>query len=168
MATTFKSDIITNRDNLDIQNIQQADGKENVITAHILTGGAVADNDVIVMAEIPVNASITSIRMWSDDLGSAGDFNLGFYEGVRVAADVVVADAIDEDALGTAIDVNAAALADVEVRFEVQNISTQGDEAWRLAGLSEQPDYGTFFICFTASEATIDTGDVILTIRYLN
>ena len=164
---TFRSDIITNRENLDIQNVSQADGGEYGITAHILTGGVVADNEVIVMAEIPVNANITSLRLWSDDLGTTGDLNLGFYPGNLVPSVIVVGDAVDEDALGTAIDVNAAAIANVEVRFETKNISTMGDLAWELAGLSAEPDYGTFFICLTASEATTDTGDIALITRYI-
>lgn len=164
---TFRSDIITTREDLDTQNIQQSGGREECITSHILTGGVVADNEVIVMAEVPVNANITSIRMWSDDLGTTGDLNLGFYPGNLVPSTIVVTDTVDEDALGTAIDVNAAATANVEVRFETQNLSTTGDLAWVLAGLSAEPAYGTFFICFTASEATTDTGDIALAIRYI-
>ena len=166
MAVT-KSDIVTNADNLDTQNDQGSYSGEKVITAHELTGGAVADNDVILMCEIPVNAKITSIRMSSDDLGTTGDLNLGFYpgpgSGVTISAD---SDAVDEDALGTAIDVNAAALADVEQRFEVKNISTLNQKAWELAGLSSEPDYSTFYIAFTASEATTAAGDIILVVRY--
>jgi hypothetical protein len=165
MAVT-KSDLVTNADDLDTMNDQGAFASEKLIIAHELTAGAVADNDVILMCEVPVNAKISSIRMFSDDLGTTGDLNLGFYpgpgSGVAIASD---ADAVDEDAIGTAIDVNAAALANVEVRFETKNISTANQKAWELAGLSSEPDYGSFYLAFTASEATTAAGDIVLHVR---
>lgn len=163
----FKSELITDRDNLDTQNIAGRLGLERCISTTILTGGIVADNDVIIMCEIPVEANITSIRHFSDELGTTGDLNLGFHPGNLATADLLSTNAVDEDALATALDVNAAPLANVELRYEVQNISTCADEAWRLAGLSERPDYNTFFITFTASEATTLTGDISMNLRYV-
>lgn len=167
MATTFTSEFIDDRQDLDTQNLAGRKGIERCTSSTILTGGVVADNDVIVMLEIPVDANITSIRHWSDDLGTTGDLNLGFYPGNIDPTTLLVADAVDEDALATAIDVNAAAVADSELRFEVANISTAADEAWRLAGLSTRPAYDTFFLCYTASEATTATGDISLIARYV-
>jgi hypothetical protein len=164
---TYSSEFITDKENLDIQNIQQRAGREEALATTIALAGVVADNEVIVMTEIPVNANITSIKMWSDDLGTTGDLNLGFYPGNITPSTLVVGDAIDEDALATAIDVNAAATADVEVRFEVKDHNTTGDLAWELAGLSAEPAYGTFFICFTASEATTAAGDISLVVRHI-
>ena len=163
----FKSEFITDRDDKDTQNIAGRKGIEHCISTTILTGGAVSDNDVIIMVEIPVEANITSIRHWSDDLGTTGDLNLGFHPGNLETADLLDSNAVDEDALATALDVNAAALANIELRYEVQNISTCGDEAWRLAGLSTKPAYQTFFVTFTASEATTATGDISMNLRYV-
>lgn len=163
-----KSNIVTTADDLDSQ-IERglAYTHEKVITARYAAAGAISDNDVILMCEIPVEAKITSIRMWSDDLGTTGDLNLGFYpgpgSGTTISADT---DAVDEDAIGTAIDVNAAATADVEVRFETKDFNTLDDKAWEVAGLSSKPDYATFYLAFTASEATTAAGDVALIVRY--
>lgn len=160
-----KSDLVTNADDLDTQNDQIHSGRERVVVAHD-AAPILADNDIVLMCEVPVDARINSIRLWADDLGTTGDLNLGFYpgpgSGVSISADT---DAVDEDALGTAIDANAAALADVEVRFETQNISTANSKAWELAGLSAQPDYGSFYLAFTASEATTAAGDLVLHVR---
>jgi hypothetical protein len=162
----IKSDLVTNADDLDTQNDAGHYGHEKVITAHD-AAAILADNDVVLMCEVPVNARIHSIRMWSDDLGTTGDLNLGFYpgpgSGVSISAD---SNAVDEDALATAIDVNAAALANVEQRFEVKAIETINQKAWELAGLSSEPDYATFYLAFTASEATTAAGDIVLVVRH--
>lgn len=163
-----KSNIITTADDLDQQvESGQAHGYEKVTICRYTASGAISDNDVILMCEIPVNAKITSIRMWSDDLGTTGDLNLGFYPGRNSGVTISSAsDAVDEDAIGTAIDVNAAATANVEVRFETDDFVTLDDKAWEIAGLSSQPDYSHFYLAFTASEATTAGGDLALIVRY--
>lgn len=165
MATN-KSNLITNRDNKSAQVPRGEQAHTRVALAQFEASGAIADNDIIFLAEIPVDARITSIRHWSDDLGTTGDLNLGFYPGTVDTDNATDADAVDEDALGTAIDVNAAALADVELRFETKDLSTINDTAWELAGLSSRPDYGTFLIAYTASEATTAAGGIAVKIEY--
>ena len=165
--TVLKSTIVTTADDLDDQIEKGLNGSgEKVILGHVVTPTVVADNDVILMCEVPVEAKISSIKMSADDLGTTGDLNVGFYpgpgSGITIATD---ADAVDEDAIGTAIDVNAAVLADVEIRFETANISTVTQKAWELAGLSAKPDYATFYLAFTASEATTAAGDLVLIVR---
>lgn len=163
-----KSNIITTADDLDTQ-VEKglAHGAEKVTQARYTAAGVIADNDVILMMEVPVEAKINSIRMWSDDLGTTGDLNLGFYPGPGSGTTIAsVTDTVDEDALATAIDVNAAATANVEVRFEVKDFVTLDDKAWEIAGLTAKPDYATFYIAFTASEATTAGGDLALIVRY--
>lgn len=167
MATTVTSNLITDRENSQKQVDKHVHGGKKGIITSCATGGALTDNSVIVMCEIPVDAGIPSIRMWSDDLGTTGDVNLGFYPGNIDPDDIVVADAVDEDCLATAIDVNAAATANVEVRFEVKGHETIEDKAWEIAGLSSKPSYGTFFLAFTLSEATTAGGDITLSVEYI-
>jgi len=136
MATVL-SNILTDEANLDIQiDHGRAHNHEKVAICEYTASGALADNTVILLTRIPVDARITSIRFFSDDLGTTGAFNLGFYPGNIAPGSVVIGDALDEDALATAIDVNAAAVSDSEVRFEAANITTASDAAWSLAGLS--------------------------------
>ena len=163
-----KSNIITTADDLDSQ-IERglSNTSLKVAQARYTASGAIADNDVILMCEIPVEAKIHSIRMWSDDLGTTGDLNLGFYPGPGSGVSISAAtDAVDEDCIGTAIDVNAAATANVEVRFETDDFVTLDDKAWEIAGLSSRPDYHTFYLAFTASEATTAGGDLALIVNY--
>jgi hypothetical protein len=166
MATVL-SNILTDEENLDIQiDHGRAHGHEKVAICEYTASGALADNTVILLTRIPVDAQITSVRLWSDDLGTTGDFNLGFYPGNIKASDVVIGDALDEDALATAVDFNAAALANVELRFEAANITTASDTTFTLAGLSSRPDYQTIYLALTASEATTAAGDISVIVRY--
>lgn len=143
-------------------------GFEKAVPVQVTTTGAVADNDIIALAYIPVDAKITSIRVWSDDLGTTGDLNLGFYPGNLEVSTLTDANAVDEDALATALDVNAAAIADVEVRFEAKDINTIDDRAWEIAGLTARPAYDQFLLAFTASEATTAAGDISAVVRYID
>jgi hypothetical protein len=162
-----KADIVTNADNLDTQNEKGHYSSIVGISAHEALSGAASDNDVILFHEIPVDALVDSIIFASDDLGTTGDLNIGFYpgpgSGVTIASD---SDAVDEDAIGTAIDVNAAAVAPTEIRFETKGIETINQKAWELAGLSSKPDYGTFYIAGTFSEASTAAGDVTIRTSY--
>lgn len=166
--TVIKSNIVTTADDLDTQVARSANSFEKVVIAEYTAAGVIADNTVLLLAELPVDATITSIRMFSDDLGTTGDLNLGLYPGrgssVTIADDT---DALDEDCIATAIDVNAAALANVEVRFEAANLTTASDKVWELAGLSSRPDYATIYLAFTASEATTAGGDIAVIVRYV-
>ena len=164
--TVNLSNLITKRQNKSTQIPRGEQAHERVALAQFEAAGAISDNDIIVLAEIPVDARISSIRFWSDDLGTTGDFNFGFYAGNADLDAITDAYAVDEDALATAVDVNAAALADVELRFEVKDLSTINDAAWELAGLSSRPAYNTFLIAITASEATTAAGGIAAAIRY--
>lgn len=162
-----KSDIVTTADDLDTQNVSGIYGAPIQASFVYTAAGAIADNTVILLCEIPVDAIISSIKWSSDDLGTTGTFNLGLYpgrgSGTTIAADT---DAVDEDCLATAIDVNAAALADVEVRFEVDDHADRNDRAWEIAGLTSRPDYSTFYLCATAAAATTAAGDISGLVTY--
>lgn len=161
-----KSNIISAKDAVLTQVDRGLQNVERVAVVTLNTGGALADNSTLLLAEIPVDARITSFRLWSDDLGTTGTLNAGFYPGNVDTDNVTAADAVDEDAIASAIDVNAAAVSDSEIRFEANDINTIGQPAWELAGLSARPAYGTFLIAFTLAQATTAAGDVSAVIRY--
>lgn len=118
-------------------------------------------NDTVTVFRIPVDCVIHSLKFASDDLGTTGDLNVGFS---RTLTDGGAA--VDADALATAIDVNAAAVALTEIRYEVKGIETAEQEAWQLAGLSARPTYGQFDIVLTASEATTAAGTITMYLEY--
>lgn len=166
--TVYKSGLITDRDTQGKQIDRQASGAVKQAIAPVTLPGAIADNDVIALCELPIEARITSIRHWSDDLGTTGTLNLGFYPANKTTTGLTDADAIDEDALATAVDVNAAALADVELRYEVKDINTADQAVWELAGLSSKPDYGKVILAFTAAAATTAGGDITVVVSYID
>lgn len=165
---TFKSGIITKRDSRTQQIERSEQNAERAAISQVTLAGAIADNDIIFLAEIPVDARITSIRNWTDDLGTTGTLNLGFYPGTVNTTTATDANAVDEDALATVIDVNTAATNDVELRFEVKDINTLAQPAWQIAGLTSRPDYNTFLVAFTAAAATTAGGDISTVIRYVH
>lgn len=159
--TVVKSDVVTLEDNLDYQVGQERGGFLKHKDALYTSSGAVADNTVILMHRIPVDANIVSMILNATDQGTTGDINIGFYkaDGSTISDD---SDAVDEDAIGSAIDVNAAAVSNTEVRYETKAITTKGDKAWELAGLSARPSYEEFYVALTLSEATTAAGTFTL------
>ena len=168
-----KSDVITDALDLDTQ-IQKGHGKPiRGVTGVASPTGALADNSTLFFFEIPVDAILDSVILHSDDLGTTGDMNIGVYKGLReleaigVTVDSLTdADAVDEDCIATAVDLNAAAVANTEVRFEVKDINTANKKMWELAGLSSRPTYETFLVGGTLSEATTAAGDVVLHAKF--
>lgn len=118
-----------------------------------------ADADTAVLGEaIPLEASITSVRIASDDLGSAGVMDVGL--GYLNDAGVVVA--VDADCFASGLDVNAAAVAFTERRFTALNIDTAGKKAWELcSGVTAKPtSYPEFFLLLTFTTGTTAAGTV--------
>ncbi len=159
----IKSTKVTNQENA-LLNAHGQDGFSKHKTDLILTPAIVADNDVIVTnILIPVDAPVWSIKAAFDDLGTAGDLNLGLYNGETDVDDLVHGDAVDEDCFAVGIDVNAAATALTEYRFDALDIDTALEKAWELAGLTARPTtYNHFRVCFTASQATTLVGHIII------
>lgn len=156
MTTALElSTLISNGDTDGITNPRGSDGgTSRVVGASVAYASAFVDNAVFVFHKIPVDSIPTSFKLHATDSGTTGDINVGFYPGTIDTATVAVGDAVDEDAIGTAIDINAAALADVEIRFETKAATTVNQKAWELAGLTSKPDYNHFYVCATASEAS--------------
>lgn len=136
---------------------------------------AVGDADSVLCFDIrvPVSARITSVLLRSDDCGTTGALDVGFYKGTHAyaigdATIPVVADAVDRDAIGTAIDINTAALSGTEIRVETLNIDKTNKLAWELAGLSAKPEYPDFFVWGTLQTATTSVGTICLEVEYTN
>ena len=120
-------------------------------------------NDTHMMVRIPVDAYIPSIKFASDDLGTTGTVDIGFYQA---ATNSGVGAVVDADAIANDIDVNSAAVALTEYRFSAKGIETATQKAWELAGLSAKPKYGFFDIGLTFDAATTAAGDVTLIVEY--
>ena len=115
-----------------------------------------SDNDDIVMlAPVPSNATVAHLYIASDALGGSCTFNVGIYTDAGVVK--------DEDVFATAV-ADGAAMADV--RFEAADINTAGQKMYELAGDSTDPG-GYYYIAATMAAAGGTAGDMSFIIHYV-
>jgi hypothetical protein len=110
---------------------------------------AIADvgaSDIVMLAPVPSNASITSIKLASDDLDSGTTLtaNVGLYTTGGVVADV--------DAYASVVTDFRAATAFTEFAFEARDINKCGQKVWEDAGATADPkDYYYVAVTFAAA-----------------
>jgi hypothetical protein len=112
------------------------------------------------LAPIPSNASITSIKLFNDDLDSSTVItaDVGLYK-----QDLSV---VDADAYASAItDLRAAVKTGTEVAFEARDINKMGQKVWQDAGLSSDPAL-TYFVGIGFPAAGDQAGDLSFIIEY--
>ena len=123
-------------------------------TVALLAGDSTV-NDIVMLAPIPTNASITSLQVGSDALGGSCTFNVGLYE-----TDGTV---IDEDFYATSV-ADGAGLA--ELRNEAADINTVGQQIWEDAGQSSDPG-GYYYVAVTFNATGGTAGDMSFIINYV-
>jgi hypothetical protein len=141
-------------------NASELGGVVRIAQGNVALGtGDSGDNDIVMLAPIPTNATILSVRIGSDGLGGSCTFNVGFYPTTATSD----ADAIDEDALATSV-ADGAAVA--ELRYEVLNLNTTGQQVWELAGQSSDPS-AVYYVAATFNAAGGTAGDMAFIIEYI-
>ena len=120
-----------------------------------LASGDSDDDDIVMLAPIPSNASVPSLFIGSDTFGGSCTFNVGIY-----TTDGTVK---DEDVFATAV-ADAGAMADV--RFEAADIDTAGKKMWELAVDSPDPG-GYYYIAATMAAAGGTAGTMSWNISYV-
>jgi hypothetical protein len=120
-----------------------------------LAAGDSTDNDIVMLAPIPSNASIASLKIASDALGGSCTFNVGLYQtnGTVVDEDVYATLVADEGAM-------------TDVRTEAANINTIGQQVWEDAGASADPG-GYYYVAVTFSATGGTAGDMSYIIEYV-
>lgn len=119
-----------------------------------LAAGDSTDNDIVMLAPIPSNASITALKIASDTLGGSCTFNVGLYTtgGTVVDEDVYATLVADEGAM-------------TDVRSEA-DITTVGQQVWEDAGASSDPG-GYYYVAVTFSATGGTAGDMSYVIEYV-
>jgi hypothetical protein len=120
-----------------------------------LAAGDSDNDDIVMLAPIPTNASITSLKIGSDTLGGSCTFNVGLYTSAGVVK--------DEDCFATAV-ADAGAMADV--RFEAADINTCGQKVYTIAGDSSDPG-GYYYVAATMAAAGGTIGTMSFIIEYV-
>jgi len=129
-----------------------------------LASGDLSATDTVMLAPIPTNASVVSIKLFNDDLdsGSTNTCDVGLYN-----ADSSTVTAVDDDAYASAItDLRAAVTTGTEVAFEARNINTMGQKVWQDAGQSSDPG-GYYYIGLKFDAAGDTAGDLSFVITYV-
>ena len=154
-------------------------GKLRVFMDTIAAGtGDIEDDDVIMLAEVPSNSKIISIKLYNDDLdgGSGLVTDIGLYNGgtkftdTDGSATAYAAEAvIDRDCYGTVSTVlQAAVTAGTEFRFETLNINTIASFAWEDAGLTSDPGVPLrIALTIETVAATAAAGDITMVVQYV-
>ena len=121
-----------------------------------LAAGDLSATDTVMLAPIPTNASVVSIKLFNDDLdsGSTNTTDVGLYN-----ADSSTVTAVDDDAY-------ASAITGTEVAFEARNINTMGQKVWQDAGQSSDPG-GYYYIGLKFDAAGDTAGDLSFVITYI-
>jgi len=142
--------------------VQELHGVKRVAQGTIaLASGDLSASDTVMLAPVPTNASITSIKLFNDDLDS----------GSTITCDVGIfntsATAVDDDAYASAItDLRAAVTTGTEVAFEARDINKMGNKVWEDAGASSDPS-GYYYIGLTFDAAGNTAGDLSFIIEYV-
>ena len=145
-----------------LNSASQLHGVKRVATGTIaLVAGDLSANDTVMLAPIPSNASITSIKLFNDDLdsGTTNTADVGLYN-----TDLSV---VDADAYASAItDLRGAVTVGTEVAFEARNINKMGQKVWQDAGLTSDPAL-TYFVGIGFPAAGDQAGDLSFVIEYV-
>tara|TARA_R100000234_G_scaffold35972_1_gene21403 strand:+ start:7814 stop:8296 length:483 start_codon:yes stop_codon:yes gene_type:complete len=121
-----------------------------------LAAGDSTDDDIVMLAPIPSNASITALQVAADGLGGSCTFNVGLYQ-----TDGTV---VDEDYYATSVADGTTAVADL--RTEAANINTIGNQLWQDAGASTDPG-GYYYVAVTFNATGGTLGDMSFIIHYV-
>ena len=140
---------------------QQLQGVKRIAQGTIaLVAGDLGANDTVMLAPIPSNASITSIKLFNDalDSGTTNTADVGLYTTALAV--------VDADAYASAItDLRAAVKTGTEVAFEARDINKMGQKVWQDAGLSSDPAL-TYFVGIGFPAAGNTAGDLSFIIEY--
>lgn len=145
-----------------LNSASQLHGVKRVATGTIaLAAGDLSANDTVMLAPIPSNASITSIKLFNDDLDSGTTLTTDV--GIYTTALAVV----DADAYASAItDLRGAVKTGTEVAFEARDINKMGQKVWQDAGLTSDPAL-TYFVGISFPAAGDTAGDLSFVIEYV-
>ena len=141
---------------------QQLQGVKRIAQGTIaLVAGDLGANDTVMLAPIPSNASITSIKLFNDDLdsGSTNTADVGLYTTALAV--------VDADAYASVItSLRSAVTTGTEVAFEARDINKMGQKVWQDAGLSSDPAL-TYFVGIGFPAAGNTAGDLSFIIEYV-
>ena len=155
---TKNTDLVTNFEATPatLNDVAELHGRVRIAQGTVeLAAGDSDDDDIVMLAPIPSNATVPHLYIGSDTFGGSCTFNVDIYTTAGVVK--------DEDVFATAV-ADAAALADV--RHEVADINTCGQKMYELAGDSTDPG-GYYYVAATMAAAGGTIGTMSFIIHYV-
>lgn len=117
-------------------------------------------NDTLILARVPTDATLDSLRLAFDDNGGTITIDCGMYQ-VPAPGATAPGTVIDQNALITLLDTSTTALAMTEQRFETQEINTISERMWELANLAARPNYEQLDIVLTVVTGTTPSAGTV-------
>lgn len=159
----LKSNSLAKRDENPIQfDTPQSNGllHEKVGTVATTAGDSIGSTYRLV--SIPSTARVSQVLLYSTDMGTAGDADVGLYKTPADGGDVV-----DADFFASAVDINAAALNAVDVTHEsgVFGLDKADLPIWKVLGLAADPQC-MYDVVATLTEASEDAGTIVAKVKY--
>ena len=134
--------------------------------------GDIDDNDIILLAEVPSNAKILSIKLFNDALDGGSNLatDVGVYNGPIKTSDYAANAVIDRDCYATAsAALQSAVIVGTEVAYEVRNISDISNFVWEDAGLSSDPGVPLrIALTIETVAGTAAAGDITMQVTYVH
>lgn len=164
-VVNLKSGPITNRDTSPlVKNNDSVEGgmlRESV--GYVETSAADTSSSTYRFCQVPSNARLSEVRLYSDDLGTAGVADFGLYRTVPDGGSVV-----DADFIASAVNLNAAALNGTDITHEstVYDIDDGEKMIWQALGLTSDPRI-MYDVVGTVTTATEVAGSILLKVRYV-
>jgi hypothetical protein len=136
-----------------------------------------ADGDAVLLAQVPSNARITSVRVYNDDLdsGSSSSVNIGVYNGAEEFNDtdgsqtLYAADAVIDEDCFTAASGALQSAGGTELAFgTAARKAAPLVSVWEDAGLTSDPGVPLRIgITQTATVSGAQAGDVTMIVTYV-
>ena len=156
--TTRNSDLVANLEaSPQVANkAQELQGVVRIAQGNVaLLAGDSTNGDVVMLAPVPSNATIMSLRVGTDALGGSCTYDVGIYTDAGGVKDI--------DFFATSV-ADGAAIA--ELRYEAANLNTTGQPLYTMAGDSTDPG-GFYYIAATFDATGGTAGDMAFIIEYV-
>jgi len=167
-VVTTKAAGITNRDSSPQVKINSILGagvlREAVGKVEIANGDSIASR--YVLCEIPSNARVSQVLVYSDDVGTTTVADFGLYQTTANGGAVA-----DVDFFASALVLNAGALNGTDITYEAANTGVTDPDAcekfvWQALGLSADPKL-MYDVCATLTAAADGAGTLSIKVRYV-
>lgn len=156
--TTRNSDLVANLEaSPQVANkAQELQGVVRIAQGNVaLLAGDSTNGDVVMLAPVPSNATIMSLRVGTDALGGSCTYDVGIYTDAGGVKDI--------DFFATSV-ADGAGLA--ELRYEAADLNTTGQKVYTMAGDSSDPG-GYYYVAATFDATGGTAGDMAFVIEYV-